>query len=544
MNNYLPLSIAITAGILAGCGGGGSDVDPKAACSALVDSSIAASEIGLPTTGAVVQTASFVAAGDAGNVNGEHCEVKGLIHPQTVGAPDIEYQVNLPSSWNNKAVHYGGGAYDGSVVTGLNAAAMHPSSIARPLAQGFITLGSDSGHKTADTAWALNDEALANFGHQQIKKTHDVAVALAKRRFGKAPSRFYFVGNSQGGHEALDAAAVYPADYDGVVATHPAYNVTLLHLGSLNVVKAGAENNGTGWLNPAKHTLVKNFALAACDALDGLTDSIIGNVAACRQTLTMAKLRVDVSQGGLRCASGVDAGDTCLSGAQLNAVEKITSPYQPGFAIAGMDTFPGWGMLEGADLPLGNTAIPSILPTANDSFFANIASYTVKYVITKTPDFNILNFDPLQFQARTQQVGTIMDVTDQDLSAFRAKGGKIIMTHGTADQLITERNSEAYYQRQLGKFGKAGLDSFLRFYVIPGFAHGAGIFTARYDGLSQLVNWVENGNAPQNFTTVDEATATAGRTRPLCQYGTYPRFSGAAGASATAASSFSCVPNS
>ena len=49
----------------------------------------------------------------------------------------------------------------------------------------------------------MNDEALLNFGKLSVKKTHDVAMAIVKARYGTAPRRFYFIGNSQGGHEAL-----------------------------------------------------------------------------------------------------------------------------------------------------------------------------------------------------------------------------------------------------------------------------------------------------------------------------------------------------
>ena len=46
-----------------------------------------------------------------------------------------------------------------------------------------------------------------------------------------------------------------------------------------------------------------------------------------------------------------------------------------------------------------------------------------------------------------------MDVTDVSLETFRAKGGKIILTHGTADDFITPHNTELYYQRQVKQFG-------------------------------------------------------------------------------------------
>ena len=48
-----------------------------------------------------------------------------------------------------------------------------------------------------------------------------------------------------------------------------------------------------------------------------------------------------------------------------------------------------------------------------------------------------------------------MDVTDVSLERFRAKGGKIIMTHGTADDFITPHNN-AYYRSQVAQFGRRG----------------------------------------------------------------------------------------
>ena len=89
-----------------------------------------------------------------------------------------------------------------------------------------------------------------------------------------------------------------------------------------------------------------------------------------------------------------------------------------------------------------------------------------------------------------------MDVTDVSLEKFKAKGGKIIMTHGTADDFITPHNTELYYKRQVKQFGKAGVDSFIRFYMIPGFGHGFGPFNAKIDSLTALQNWVEKGQAP------------------------------------------------
>ena len=65
-------------------------------CAPLKDFSIPASAIGLPTSGAVVQTAVTVAASDQGNTNGDFCKVVGIVKPKNPGSPNLEFEVNLP----------------------------------------------------------------------------------------------------------------------------------------------------------------------------------------------------------------------------------------------------------------------------------------------------------------------------------------------------------------------------------------------------------------------------------------------------------------
>ena len=81
----------------------------------------------------------------------------------------------------------------------------------------------------------------------------------------------------------------------------------------------------------------------------------------------------------------------------------------------------------------------------------------------------------------------------------------------------------------------------MRFYVIPGFGHGFGIFNAKFDSLGALCDWVENGKAPAALTAVDgNMGPTARRTRPLCNWPKWPRFTGTPGAE-NSAPSFTCV---
>jgi pimeloyl-ACP methyl ester carboxylesterase len=506
-------------------------------CASLQGFAVSASAIGLPNSGASVQGAVFVAASENGNANGDFCKVTGIVKPRHSGSPDLEFEVNLPAVWNGRALQMGGGGYDGSLVTGLTQYSNQAPGSETPLKQGYVTLGSDGGHKGKpgfDGTFGLDDEALLNYGKQSVKKAHDAALAVIRKAYGRRPDRFYFIGGSQGGHEALDAAARYPQDYDGVVAHYPAYNVTMLHLGSLNVGKALYADGGAGWINPAKTKLIDDAVYAKCDALDGVKDGIISNVAACDGAL-------DIS--ALRCPNGADAGDTCLSDAQIRAVRTIASGYEPGFNIAGMDTFPQWALLEGARFQgasnFGQAPEPSNPLSGKEALLYSAGDQTVKFIITRDPKYDPMKFDPKQWQERIGVVASIMDVTDVSLDKFRARGGKIIMTHGTADDFITPYNSIEYYKRQLAHFGQERLSSFLRFYVIPGFGHGFGPFNAKFDSLVALQNWVEKSQAPSGLTAVD-ANKDANRTRPLCEWPTWPKFTGAPGTENEAAS-FSCV---
>jgi tannase/feruloyl esterase len=509
-------------------------------CSALAGMAIPRSAIGLPTNGGVAVSAAFITAADVGNSNGEFCKVLGSIHPVDPTAPDIKFEVNLPSAWNNKLLQLGGGGFDGSLVTGLGGVVNQLASSPTPLAQGYVTLGSDSGHEGAgfDATFALNEEALANFGHLQIKKTHDAAMFLIKARYGSLPEHSYFAGGSQGGHEGFIAAQKYPADFDGVIAQYPAYNITLMHLGSNYFAKALYANNGAGWINPNKVKTLVAAVYAACDGLDGIADGIISNVAGCNKAFTIETL-----QAALRCAGGGDKGDNCLSDAEIGAVRAIDSPFSLSFPTAGgLTIYPKWPILEGATFlsnTLGNTAIPSLPPAAGDAFQYKPADATIRYIITRNLTLNTLTFDPNQWATRIAEVSAILDANSVDLSQFMSKGGKLILMVGAIDDSITSHNTLDYYNRLVSRFGQPALDSFVRFYEIPGFGHGNGVFNAKFDSLSALDGWVAHGRAPGTLIGTDANAASRGRTRPLCVYPAWPKYSGSG--DANAASSFTCV---
>ena len=138
-------------------------------CAALNGFVIPQQTIGLPTRGAVVTSAVVVPAAGAGVAAvAEYCKVLGDINPLDPTAPKIKFQVNLPSNWNGKALMFGGGGYNGVLAIGLGNVPAGSTDKPAPLARGYATFGSDSGHHanangSRDGNFGTNDEALKNY---------------------------------------------------------------------------------------------------------------------------------------------------------------------------------------------------------------------------------------------------------------------------------------------------------------------------------------------------------------------------------------------
>ena len=102
----------------------------------------------------------------------EHCRVEGTIGPGTIG-----FAVQLPSDWNGRLYHAGGGGYVGSIPDASAGLALH-----------YATAATDTGHKgdpnalggALDGTWALhNPQAVIDFGYRAVHVTTATAKAIA-----------------------------------------------------------------------------------------------------------------------------------------------------------------------------------------------------------------------------------------------------------------------------------------------------------------------------------------------------------------------------
>jgi pimeloyl-ACP methyl ester carboxylesterase len=530
---------------LASACGGGSDSSSSSslaglsaadACTALGKATVPTSAVSLAVGGVVIDSATLKASSGSGaTAVGEYCAVKGHMSAVNRPSPAINFQVNLPSTWNGKAFQLMGGGYDGVLVDGTGSA---PSSagFATPLAKGYTSFGSDSGHSGTplEGSFALDDEALENYFGDQLRKTRDVAVELMKQRYGSTPSKTYAAGGSGGGREALYVADRWPDLYDGVIAYYPAWSLTAMLTNYQRISSALA---GPGaYPNSAKQALVASSVISACDSLDGVADGIVSNTGACHFDPTV-----------LRCADGADTGNTCLSDAQLQGIGSYAQGLTLPFPLnSGVNSYPAFNLYN-AGTNLAGFAGGSIAPTNPITFAMPFASYIgdsfIKYWVMRDPSFDSFTFNAGAngfIRQRLQYISSRLDVRP-DLRAFASRGGKLILVTGQADSIIPSSTSIDLYDAMGTAMGAGTVTSFSRFYYVPGYDHGFGPqFNLNWDSVTALEAWVERGTTPAALTGSDANPSASGRTRPPCEYPTWPRYNGVGGPQL--ASSFTCAP--
>lgn len=488
--------------------------DPDAACAALAGVEIDAAQIALPTRGGIVDSAELRAAsGD----EPEFCLVRGHIDSYDPEGLPINFQLNLPSTWVRRSVQFGGGGFNGSVVTGLgNLPGTTGGGPATPLERNYATFGSDAGTDTGgfpDGSFGLNAEAFANYSGESVKRTRDAAQFLIAAYYGQSPKHQYYVGGSKGGHEGLVAAQRYGDDYDGIIAYYPAKQNLWLIYGWDNLVRLNARDPLSG----AQQALVLDAAIAACDGLDGLEDGVIADRDGCDRTFDVTTLE---------CPGGGNTGDDCLSAIQIDTLLQAAAPVGLPYPETNGGTTTGpFPVFHGG----------SLVGTLGAYNYFN--SGVMRYWYLKDPAASPADFDWIDDRAAVEEVTHQYDATDPDIGRFLSGGGKLILVQGTTDMLVAPAATDPYYEALVDRYG-GRIRNTVRYYVQPGYGHGGGDFGLSYDSLTALDGWVTKGAAPANQIAYD-GNPGADRSMPLCEYPAWPQYSGTGDPSV--ASSFTCV---
>ena len=147
-------------------------------------------------------------------------------------------------------------------------------------------------------------------------------------------------------------------------------------------------------------------------------------------------------------------------------------------------------------------------------------------------------------KAAEEKLAPILSATDSNLSAFRARGGKLILYHGWSDAALPPVNTINYYKSVVTKLGQRNARTFITLFMVPGMQHcaggpgpnsfGATVTSAQSEPKSDmslaLERWVEEGIAPSQIIASKRQGADpkspVTRARPLCPYPQIARYKG------------------
>jgi feruloyl esterase len=462
------------------------------------------------------------------------CRVVAVARP--TADSNIKIEVWLPlSGWNGKFVGVGNGGFAGSIY-------YHQLGVA--VRSGFASGATDAGHtgEATDSTWALgHPEKVIDFGYRAVHSMTATSMAIVQAFYANKPQHTYFSSCSDGGREALMEAQRFPNDYEGILAGAPAYNWT-------NLVTRAAElarellSNDASYVPASKVPAINKAVLAACHSSE--PGSFLADPRACH-----------FSPDTLVC-KGTET-DACLTAAQAKTVNDLYSDSHtsdgkleyhgllPGGELGG-NGWPGW--ITGSER--GKSAGQAYA----QGYFAN--------VVYSNADWKLEGFElDRDLKAAKEKTANQLDAVNSDLSAFQARGGKLILYHGWNDPAISPLATIDYYNSVVDRMGSAPTASFVRLFMVPGMQHCAGgpgptnfgqggaTFDPAMDGpdhniTAALEQWVEQGVAPEQVigTGTSETTGPekgASFSEPICAYPKAARSKG--NGDKADASNYACV---
>jgi hypothetical protein len=431
----------------------------------------------------------------------------------------VRIWIAIPTSnWNGRFLGNGGRGYSGG----------SPADVDRGAELGFVSGSTDGGHAGNTPTFALDAngqldwQAIRNFGYAAVHEMTVTGKALTKALYGVPPRYSYWNSCSTGGRQGLMEAQRYPRDYDGIVAGAPAINWPNLMMQSFwgSMLMKEASNP----VAPCKLAAATAAAIAACDPSDGVVDGVIEDPGRCFYD-PEPLIGATVGECGTFTESDVDIIRGIWEGPRREDGRRLW-----------------YGQARGADLialsaPRGNPPQIRAFPFSDG---------WLKFWVTQNPlfDWNTITFADYQdyWDQSYKMFGHVIATDNADLSAFRKGGGKMIIWHGGADQLITHYGTTHYYKRVEQRMGGPKMVSkFARLFLAPGVQHCEGGPGPVPEGLlDAVVTWVEDGKAPATLTAIKrDQTGAVTRSRPLCQYPLVAKYKGTG--STDEAANFTCA---
>lgn len=438
-----------------------------------------------------------------GNVPG-FCQVTGYIRPQ------IRFEIALPDSWNRRVYMFGNGGYAGEDL----AAPSRLETRNAALAKGFISVQQNTGHdaKTYNLGeFATDLSLLVDYGSRAVHVTVQTAKAIAARYYDRDPSFSYWDGCSTGGRQGLMSAQRYPGDFDGILAGAPVLRFS--DTGLWNIWNAQALLKSP--IRKAQLPALAKAVMDKCDAVDGVKDGLIADPRQCN---------FDPTKDLKICEKG---GDDCFNEGQVDVLKTLAG----GVKVKGKTVFPGiLPGTEGVDASGSSGWDEWVISEKGPSRQLAYGDTFVKYMAMLPASGKDIDWKTYDFDTQYEKTGIvrgIVDADNPDLSAFHNRGGRMITYFGWADQVLNPLMGVDYYESVRKTMGAEKAAEFYRLFMVPGMFHcRMGYGTDTFDAFTPLMDWVENGKAPDVIEAKKIVADKTVMTRPLCPYPQSAHYSG------------------
>ncbi len=465
-----------------------------------------------------ITRAEWIAAGPIAAARGPaeglilpaHCRVEGMIDRRTGagGTYGIGFAAAMPENWNGRYLQQGGGGLNGSVAQplGRDVAGGRPA-----LVRGFAVATTDTGHQATvpggfDGRFQQDQQAVIDFQYAAIGKVAVIAKQIIEAYYAKPPAHSYYVGCSTGGREAMLITQRYPLYFDGVVAGAPAMRTSLSNLADRwvaakldRIAPKDAEGKPVpgGALSDSDKKAVIGKLLDRCDSRDGVKDGMIFDTLGC-----------DFDPALLACNGPKAEG--CLSQEQVNARRE---------GFAGPKDSRGTQIYPGFFFDTGITAVGGGIPGLLGSGTSPVGPRS------RTGEQNV----DAEYAAAQANPGARLGDSAYwtNLNTFSSNGGRLIFYHGVSDPWFSAKDTIGYYERMTeANGGQSQVKNWSRLFLSPGMGHcsGGSATLDSFDMLTTVVDWVENGKAPDSVTATGRAYP--GRSRPLCAYPAHAQYKG------------------
>ena len=411
-------------------------------------------------------------AGEIGQIDGVSIEETYRAYEPSNGWTRVDYVLRpttgslircrliLPPAeqWTGRFWGLGNGSQGGNV--------WHEPSFAR---RGDASVHCDLG--TSERRLYRHPPSFDDFGWRATHLMTVTGKALTERFYGRKIKRSYFHGGSTGGNQGMREAMDFPDDYDGIVVDVPAQaRVSMCAL--------------YWWIGRA------------------IRDDAGQVVVSTNQCVAMARAAVDwFSDKDEPYARGKFLTDPRYSPEAEEGIYALASKSCAELTLPGMRE--RWHRIFTGPVINGRRAHAGFPFGADLSGLTRRFNYNLAWLVGRDCDQRTVGPEKIEEYAR--RFGPQVNAEKEDLSAFAARGGKLLVMPGLEDEYVPYTSALDWYERTAQRMG--GLDrlrEFCRLFLLPGRAHGRGRGMAQVHNVDNvLVDWVEKGIAPERLQSDD-----------------------------------------